>query len=524
MDNGNQNLHYADIAFENKKYMEALAWYQKALAEKPDDVYALSRAGAICVSMGRFEQALKFFGQAVALDPQNGDNHFNYANACFFKRDFADAFAAYVEAEKRGCSQDVTPRLYYQMALMCSLRQDVPSALVYFRKCEESDATGSLSLSPDLISEKLKLYMLTEDYSNAERMAAQLVAIEPTAFRNYMVYYSILLAHKNFSGAEKLLADAKRYAALTPDDEINLVLQTAALHVARAEAGEEDPEAAYQKAIELLEAQAAAEKLSPAQRVNVLLTLAEAYQKAEMHDRAIACLSGLLGGGKQDAAPEAAAPAAPSSALTPEEIDEMIRVDTERIQELIYAGALDPNLGAYARVEYDENGYPVNVYDDEAFAAMEAPAESRPEEAPEAAAPAAAEPALPREQRERAWFLLLTSYLAKDRFGPAGILADALKRSENKHYSYYGRYVSALTARKTGQSPELVDRKYAEAIAFFRNRMFADHGDSLAAIFRARLYAEDGKLEKAREIAQLLADSDQKAVLDYIASLGADPV
>lgn len=519
METARESLMNADIAFSNKKYEEALAWYQKALAEKPNDTYALSRAGAICVSMGQFDSALKYFKQAKELDPQNGDNHFNYANACFFKRDSAGAFSAYVDAEKAGCSEDVTPRLYYQMAMLCSLRQDVKSALVYFQKCAESDSAGTLSLSPDFISEKLKLYMLIEDYSNAEKMAAQLVAIQPTAFRSYMVYYSILLAHKNFSAAERLLADAKRYAEQTEDDRINLVLQTASLYIAEGEAGVQDHEASCRKAVELLESLAAADDTPDNQLINVLLTLSEAYQKADMHDKAIVCLNELLNGVKKAGAEEAGAvPKVPLSALTPEEIDEMIRVDTERIQELIYSGEIDGNLGAYAQVEYDEAGYPVNVYDEKAFLALN-PSAADPGQKIPGPVSGPTQISLSPEQRERVLFLLLTSYLAKDKYASAGKIADLLMRSSNKHYAYYGRYVSALSTRKIGMNPAVTAQKYAEALAFFRNKMFADHSDSLAAIFRARLYAEDGKIEKAKEIAQLLAESDQKAILEYIDSL-----
>lgn len=60
------------------------------------------------------------------------------------------------------------------------------------------------------------------------------------------------------------------------------------------------------------------------------------------------------------------------------------------------------------------------------------------------------------------------------------------------------------------------DKKYAEAIAFFRNKSFADHSDVMAVLFRARLYAEQGKYEKAKELALLLAESDQKSLMDYI--------
>lgn len=519
MDEISNFSHYADIAFANKQYLEALSWYRKILDVAPNDIYALSRAGAICVSMGQFDHAMDYFSRAKNNDPQNGDNHFNFANACFFKKSFADAFASYVEAEKCGCSDDVVPRLYYQMALLCSLRQDTRSALIYFQKCEESDRTGELSLSPDLISEKLKLYMMIEDFNNAEKMAAQLVAIQPTLFRNYMVYFSILMAHRNFTVAEKVLIDANQYAELTSDDKINILLQTAALYVAEGESDANIFESRCQKAIELLEARAGASDITNAQLINILMTLSEVYQKANLHEKAISCLMNILDD-RKEVAPESENDVhrVPAYELTPEEIDEMIRMDTERIQELIYAGAIDGNMGAYAQIEYDENGFPVNIYDDDAFAAVSFNEQST-------AIPVVNEPVhenrlvLSKDQREKILFMLLTSYLAKDKYEAAGKIADVLKHSDNKYYAYYGLYVSAFVTRKLCTDTAIVSRKYTETLAFFRNKMFADHNDSLAAIFRARLYAEDGKIEKSKEIAKLLAESDQKAIFDYIDSL-----
>lgn len=210
MDTAKEFLSNADIAFDNGQYEEALKWYRKALEVTPDDIYALSRAGAICVSLKKMDEALIHFGKAKELDPENGDNVFNYANACFYNNEVVKAFNLYAEAERIGCSEDVMPRLYYQMGLMCSLRQDAKAALIYLQKCEEADKDGHIALSSDMISEKIKLYMYLKDYDSAEDCASKLVAAAPTEFKNYMVYYGILMAHSNLAVAEKLLADSRQ--------------------------------------------------------------------------------------------------------------------------------------------------------------------------------------------------------------------------------------------------------------------------------------------------------------------------
>lgn len=503
----------AEVAFSNKQYNEALTWYQKVLEKKPYDLYALSRAGAICVPLGKYEEALKYFGNAKELDPNNGDNAFNYANACFFNKDNVGAFSAYVEAEKLGCSEDIIPRLYYQMALLCSMRQDVKSALVYFKKCEEADRGGLVSLNPDLISEKMKLYMITQDYVNAGKCAAELVAIQPTLFRNYMIYFSIVMANKDFDKAEKILKDAQSYAETSPDDIVTILLQLAALYVARAENDTENRDRYFAQAINILENQINVAKLSSAQMVNVFLTLSEVYLKAEEYTKSIKCLQFILNGGvtlqtpsndkNQDIAPE----------LTLEEIETMMQADMELIQEKIDTGELPADLGLYAEMEYDEDGNLVPKYNETIFSLLNNFNEIKSVTFEEKQNKSGVFE-ITTDIREKVYFTFLSCYLAMDDFRSAEKFAIALRHSGNKYYCYYGVYTCAMISGKLKMSD--ADKKYAEAIAFFRNKSFSDHSDVLAVLFRARLYAEQGMYEKAKEIAQLLAESDQRSLLDYI--------
>lgn len=513
MDNVKEYLLNAEVAFSNKQYNEALTWYQKVLEKTPDDLYALSRAGAICVPLGKFEEALKYFGHAKELDPNNGDNAFNYANACFFNKDNVGAFSAYVEAEKLGCSEDVLPRLYYQLALLCSMRQDVKSALVYFKKCEEADRGGMVSLNPDLISEKMKLYMVTQDYANAGKCAAELVAIQPTLFRNYMIYFSIVMANKDFDKAEKVLKDAQSYAETSNDDVVTILLQLAALYVARAESDTENRDRHFAQAVNILEKQINVTKLSSGQMVNVLLTLAEVYLKAGDYKKSIKCLQFILNGRVTPETTPSDSDKGIIAELTPEEIEAMMQADMEMMQEKIDTGELSADLGLYAEMEYDEDGNLVPKYDETMFSMLNnfngAQSETLEEEQSNSGTFE-----ITADIREKVYFTFLSCYLAMDDFASAEKYAIALRHSGNKYYSYYGVYTCAMISGKLKLKD--TDKKYAEAIAFFRNKAFADHSDVMAVLFRARLYAEQGKFEKAKELALLLAESDQKSLMDYI--------
>ena len=192
----------------------------------------------------------------------------------------------------------------------------------------------------------------------------------------------------------------------------------------------------------------------------------------------------------------------------------MIQEDLERIQDKINCGEIDDNLGMYAEVEYDEDGNERHVYDESVFSSVYTNKKEPSDESVELKNTETTE--LSIAVREKIHFTLLSAFLGKEDFVNVLKIASILKHSENKYYAYYGLYASALATKKISGNTTSVEQKYAETIAFFRNKTFADPSDVLASIFRARLYAEQGKKEKAKELANLLSDNDKQAILEYI--------
>lgn len=498
----------ADVAFENEQYETALDWYKKALESEPQNIYALSRAGAISAHLEDFDGALKYFEEALKIDPENGDNHFNYGNALFFKGDLTGAFQAYVKAERVGCSDEITARLYYQMAMLCSARQDVKSALVYFQKSEDADTNHIIGMEPDMISERLKIYMYTESYDKAAECAAELVAINPTELRNYIVYFSILMALADYKTAEKVLSDAEKYVELTDSDKINLMIQKASYYITIAEKSDNSSELIL-KAKDAVDSALNNNSCTKDNKAQLLLTLAEINLKEELYDECLLNLNNILSLEGVEVTAEAVE-LEKTIELTEDALDEMLAKDIESIEEKIYNGEMDANAATYAEEIIDENG--------EVYYALDSTLKNEPALVDGDGTSSSAEYKLAAENKDRVYFIMLSCYVAKDDFENARKIAPILSASSNKYYQYFGRYTDTLAMGKLNPSTEETKNKYDETIAFFTSKMIEDRKDTFAAIFRARLYVEQGKYLKAEEIATLLDEDSRQSILDYINS------
>lgn len=514
LENYNEAISNADTAFSNENYELALEWYKKAIAENPEDLYAISRAGTVCVPLDKYDESFGFFEKALKIDPENGDNYYNMGNAYFFHSDFGKSLEMYTEAEKRGCSEDVAPKLYYQLAMLCSVRQDVKGALINFQKYEEADKTNVASLDPSVISEKIKLYMFAEDYENAEKCAAQWVAVAPADIRSYMVYFSIQMAKAELDGAEKTINDAEKYAELTPDDEISVAVNKAALYTAKGDLGTEESAEYQQKAYDILTGLRDNGKYDEDKKREISLTLAELCVKMGRFDEAIEAAKTVIPPSelrKVEITP--AAPAGGAADISDAEVSNMLENDMGIIDAKISSGELSDEIGEYAEVYYDDEGRPVRNYPEEVLSSDlidDGADKADKENADEAQA--AEKPA--DVDNDRVYFLLLSCYAAKEDFSEALKVASYIKHSDNDYYAYFGRYTEAYAMKKLGMAD--AGKKYDEAIAFFRSRMLKSQGNNYAVIFRARMYAETGKYAKAEEMANLLTEADKNGMMEYI--------
>lgn len=525
-------LSNAESAFVNKQYHVSLEYYQNALEVKPDDVYLLSRAGSLCVVLGRYEDAFRHFIRAAEVDPDNGDNYYNLGNVYYFIKDYAKCLDMYTKAELIGCSSEVLNKLYFQKAMLCGARGDAKAALMYLKKYERAHENDIKAMDPRVLSEKVKLQMALQEFEEAELSAAKLLNVQPTRFQNYILYFNLLMALKKYDKAEQILLDAQEYAEMSDKDQYVLGIQKAAFYTELIDvfANDESVKSRCERFASDIYAEMLSSDNPDMSKNEVKLNLANLYMKAKRYDDAIAILKVFLPTEEiihcdadlspVQEIPEYTAADEDSDGSEYAETDESDYADySEKASDYAdysdetsdYSDYETSEYGDYSEDESADNEDDVSEesIDDEDTNEVESVEEVEVNET------------VSDEFLERVRYILMSCYVSKEDYLNALNMTRYLKDSQNTYYQYFSRYCEAYAMRSlVGYSElytkEIGEQKYAETIAYYRSRMMKDPKDKYAIILRARMYAEQGTYVKAEEMAKLLGADERNALIQYI--------
>ncbi|MEA2993987.1 MAG: protein O-GlcNAc transferase [Alphaproteobacteria bacterium] len=90
--------NYGNILCSLDRHQEGLAFYERALALKPDDILALANRGAALTALNRPEEALACYDRVLAMQPDYAAVHYNRGNALRGLKRPREALASYDRA------------------------------------------------------------------------------------------------------------------------------------------------------------------------------------------------------------------------------------------------------------------------------------------------------------------------------------------------------------------------------------------------------------------------------------------
>ena len=152
------------IAYNAGDYASALARYEEAVKQNPQDAESLSNLGQVLVRMQRTAEAVPCFERAAALNPNRWAYRFNLARAHALLQHWDDAIASYRQAQTLFPDDYATT---FNLALTMHKKGDDAGAVAEYKK--------AIALNPGDASFRMALAISYEALQQKSEAAGQYV-------------------------------------------------------------------------------------------------------------------------------------------------------------------------------------------------------------------------------------------------------------------------------------------------------------------------------------------------------------
>jgi tetratricopeptide (TPR) repeat protein len=199
---------------DQKRFDEAIAHHQRAIALQPDYAPAHNNLGAALRAAGRLDEAVAQYQRALALKPDFGSASYNLANALLEKGQAGasvDQFRKAIEA-----SPD-SVQAHNNLGIALAAKGDTAGAIAEFRAAIAIDDT-SVQAHRNLGNLLVDLGARAEGMAHLERA----VQVAPGEADAHFDIGSILLEEQNFAGAVERFQAALRVKPDSPETLNNL--------------------------------------------------------------------------------------------------------------------------------------------------------------------------------------------------------------------------------------------------------------------------------------------------------------
>src|SRR6266567_2289470 len=147
------------MALEARRYAEAAAEFQKAIAAKPDSLSAHINLGAVLTQTGDLSGASTQFEEALRLDPENTIAHYNLA-VLLARENKHDQTIAHLQSVLGVDPNDFGARFLLAQELLKSTRLE--EALIEFSRVAQADPKNE-----EALLEQVKLLLRKKQYKQA---------------------------------------------------------------------------------------------------------------------------------------------------------------------------------------------------------------------------------------------------------------------------------------------------------------------------------------------------------------------
>ncbi len=152
------------VAYSSGDYVSALARYEEAVKQNPQDAESLSNLGQVLVRMQRTAEAVPYFERAAALSPKRWAYRFNLARAQGLLQHWDEAIESYRQAQTLFPDDYATT---FNLALTMHKKGDDAGAVAEYKK--------AIALNPGDASFRMALAISYEALQQKPEAAGQYV-------------------------------------------------------------------------------------------------------------------------------------------------------------------------------------------------------------------------------------------------------------------------------------------------------------------------------------------------------------
>ena len=193
------------MAFLNQENETALNLAKQAIALEPGNAEAYKCAGNACMSLARYDEAIKNYNRAVKCDGANGNRYYDLGFAQATAEQTVNAMNSFARAEELGCTPENLVQLYNVLGVICFDIGRYDDALVNLSKAEQL-----LGVNLDIMQRKAVIYGIKNDIRNGLHTANQIKMIAPSDYTGYKIAFKLLIQGETSGNRGKGTADGRQ--------------------------------------------------------------------------------------------------------------------------------------------------------------------------------------------------------------------------------------------------------------------------------------------------------------------------